>query len=237
YHSRTESSIENFLCRAACVYIATYASAGGTPTERYASWRINTRQMVQLRRKFELFTYLRFDMEITFVITSTQDPGTQLAQDMPVLTHQIMYIPPGGPVPNSATDFAWQSSTNPSIFWTEGCAPARMSVPFISIGNAYSNFYDGWSHFTQEGVYGFNSLNNMGHIYVRHVNEQSLGVSTSTLRVYFKPKHVRAWVPRPPRLSPYVKSSNVNFKPTAVTTERKDINDVGTLRPVGYTNH
>lgn len=237
YHSRTESSIENFLCRAACVYITTYKSAGGTPTERYASWRINTRQMVQLRRKFELFTYLRFDMEITFVITSTQDPGTQLAQDMPVLTHQIMYIPPGGPVPNSATDFAWQSSTNPSIFWTEGNAPARMSVPFISIGNAYSNFYDGWSHFTQEGVYGFNSLNNMGHIYVRHVNEQSLGVSTSTLRVYFKPKHVRAWVPRPPRLSPYVKSSNVNFKPTAVTTERKDINDVGTLRPMGYTSH
>nr|QDD55605.1 polyprotein [Echovirus E3] len=237
YHSRTESSIENFLCRAACVYITTYKSAGGTPTERYASWRINTRQMVQLRRKFELFTYLRFDMEITFVITSTQDPGTQLAQDMPVLTHQIMYIPPGGPVPNSATDFAWQSSTNPSIFWTEGCAPARMSVPFISIGNAYSNFYDGWSHFTQEGVYGFNSLNNMGHIYVRHVNEQNLGVSTSTVRVYFKPKHVRAWVPRPPRLSPYVKSSNVNFKPTAVTTERKDINDVGTLHPSGYTTH
>ncbi|MCL8579081.1 hypothetical protein NAB26_18400, partial [Proteus mirabilis] len=231
YHSRTESSVENFLCRAACVYITKYKTKDSDPVQRYASWRINTRQMVQLRRKFELFTYLRFDMEVTFVITSSQDDGTQLAQDMPVLTHQVMYIPPGGPVPNSVTDFAWQSSTNPSIFWTEGNAPARMSIPFISIGNAYSNFYDGWSHFTQDGVYGFNSLNNMGSIYIRHVNEQSPHAITSTVRVYFKPKHVRAWVPRPPRLCAYEKSSNVNFKPTDVTTTRSSITEVPSLRP------
>nr|AWX63812.1 polyprotein [Echovirus E12] len=231
YHSRTESSVENFLCRAACVYITKYKTKDSDPVQRYANWRINTRQMVQLRRKFELFTYLRFDMEVTFVITSSQDDGTQLAQDMPVLTHQVMYIPPGGPVPNSVTDFAWQSSTNPSIFWTEGNAPARMSIPFISIGNAYSNFYDGWSHFTQDGVYGFNSLNNMGSIYIRHVNEQSPHAITSTVRVYFKPKHVRAWVPRPPRLCAYEKSSNVNFEPTDVTTTRSSITEVPSLRP------
>nr|AUF49644.1 polyprotein [Echovirus E7] len=232
YHSRSESTIENFLSRSACVYIEEYFTKDQDNVNRYMSWTINARRMVQLRRKFELFTYMRFDMEVTFVITSRQLPGTSIAQDMPPLTHQIMYIPPGGPVPNSVTDFAWQTSTNPSIFWTEGNAPPRMSIPFISIGNAYSNFYDGWSHFSQNGVYGYNALNNMGKLYARHVNKDTPYQMSSTIRVYFKPKHIRVWVPRPPRLCPYIKSSNVNFDPTNLTEKRESITYVpDTIRP------
>ncbi|AAQ73092.1 polyprotein [Echovirus E32] len=221
FHTRSESSIENFLSRAACVYIGKYSSNATTQDEQYMSWTINTRQMVQLRRKFEMFTYLRFDVEVTFIITSHQDQGTQFNQDAPVMCHQIMYVPPGGPVPKSVDDFTWQTSTNPSVFWSEGNAPPRMTIPFISIGNAYSNFYDGWSHFSQNGVYGFNALNNMGKLYVRQVNLKAPMPVSSTVRIYFKPKHIKAWVPRPPRLCKYLKSGSVNFEPTDLTEKRK----------------
>ena len=224
YHSRSESSIENFLCRSACVYYATYTN---NSEKGFAEWVINTRQVAQLRRKLELFTYLRFDLELTFVITSAQQPSTATSVDAPVQTHQIMYVPPGGPIPTKVTDYAWQTSTNPSVFWTEGNAPPRMSIPFISIGNAYSCFYDGWTQFSKNGVYGINTLNNMGTLYMRHVNEAGQGPIKSTVRIYFKPKHVKAWVPRPPRLCQYEKQKNVNFNPTGVTTSRLDITTTG----------
>nr|WRK24365.1 polyprotein [Coxsackievirus B1] len=224
YHSRSESSVENFLCRSACVYYASYTN---NSKKGYAEWVINTRQVAQLRRKLEFFTYLRFDLELTFVITSAQQPSTATSVDAPVHTHQIMYVPPGGPVPTKVTDYAWQTSTNPSVFWTEGNAPPRMSIPFISIGNAYSCFYDGWTQFSRNGVYGINTLNNMGTLYMRHVNEAGQGPIKSTVRVYFKPKHVKAWVPRPPRLCQYEKQKNVNFTPTGVTTTRLNITTTG----------
>nr|AWA45295.1 polyprotein [Coxsackievirus B1] len=227
YHSRSESSIENFLCRSACVYYATYTN--NSKKEGFAEWVINTRQVAQLRRKLELFTYLRFDLELTFVITSAQQPSTASSVDAPVQTHQIMYVPPGGPVPTKVKDYAWQTSTNPSVFWTEGNAPPRMSIPFISIGNAYSCFYDGWTQFSRNGVYGINTLNNMGTLYMRHVNEAGQGPIKSTVRIYFKPKHVKAWVPRPPRLCQYEKQKNVNFSPIGVTTSRTDIITTGTF--------
>lgn len=224
YHSRSESTLENFLCRSACAHISeykTYIPTAGDETARYTNWRISVKDMVQLRRKFEMFTYMRFDIEVTFVITSK---GEQDNTNNNALVHQIMYIPPGGPIPASAESYAWQTSTNPSVFWTEGSSPARMSIPFISIGNAYSNFYDGWSNFEQAGNYGYTTLNHLGQIYARHVNKEA-GRVTSTIRVYFKPKHVRAWVPRPPRLCQYERKANVDFKVTPVTKVRPDINN------------
>lgn len=226
-HVRSESTIENFLARSACVYFLEYKTGTKADSNAFNNWVITTRKVAQLRRKLEMFTYLRFDMEITVVITSSQDQSTSQNQNAPVLTHQIMYVPPGGPVPTSVDDYSWQTSTNPSIFWTEGNAPARMSIPFISIGNAYSNFYDGWSHFSQNGVYGFTTLNNMGQLFFRHVNKPNPAAITSVARIYFKPKHVRAWVPRPPRLCPYINSGNVNFDPKPVTEVRSSIITTG----------
>nr|QNN88878.1 polyprotein [Echovirus E18] len=226
FHSRSESTVENFMGRAACVFMDQYKLNGEeTSTDNFAVWTINVREMAQLRRKCEMFTYMRFDIEMTMVITSCQDQGTQLEQDMPVLTHQIMYVPPGGPIPAKVDSYEWQTSTNPSVFWTEGNAPARMSIPFISVGNAYSLFYDGWSHFTQDGTYGYTTLNAMGKLFVRHVNKSSPHQITSTIRVYFKPKHIKAWVPRPPRLCPYINKGDVNFVVTEVTDARKSITD------------
>nr|QGL06947.1 polyprotein [Echovirus E21] len=224
FHTRSESTIENFMCRAACVYIARYGTdKQGEQISRYTKWKITTRQVAQLRRKMEMFTYMRFDLEMTFVITSSQRMSTTYDSDTPVLTHQIMYVPPGGPEPRDYEDFAWQTSTNPSIFWTEGNAPPRLSIPFMSVGNAYCNFYDGWSHFSQSGVYGFTTLNNMGQLFMRHVNKSTAHPVDTVARVYFKPKHVKAWVPRPPRLCPYMYARNVDFEPQGVTESREKI--------------
>nr|APW91090.1 polyprotein [Echovirus E33] len=227
FHTRSESSVENFLSRSACVYYATYKTTASKPEDQFVRWPITYRQVAQLRRKMEMFTYLRYDVEVTFVITSSQDPSTNVSQDAPVLTHQLMYVPPGGPVPKNSRDYAWQTSTNPSVFWTEGNAPPRISIPFISVGNAYSCFYDGWSHFSQTGVYGYNTLNDMGQLFVRHVNEASPGAVSSVVRIYFKPKHIKAWVPRPPRLCQYVNASTVNFTPEGVTKSRADLMTTG----------
>ncbi|HDE8878734.1 TPA: hypothetical protein PD519_002791, partial [Staphylococcus aureus] len=83
YHSRSESSIENFLCRSACVIYIKYSSAESNNLKRYAEWVINTRQVAQLRRKMEMFTYIRCDMELTFVITSHQEMSTATNSDVP----------------------------------------------------------------------------------------------------------------------------------------------------------
>ncbi|AAK13071.1 polyprotein [Enterovirus B73] len=220
HHIRSESTVENFLSRAACAYIIKYNTQG---EDQFNNWHINTHQVAQLRRKLEMFTYARFDIEITFVITSSQENGTQTNSDNAVLTHQIMYVPPGGPIPTSVDDFSWQTSTNPSVFWTEGSAPARISIPFMSVGNAYSMFYDGWSNFSQAGSYGFTTLNNMGQLYFRHVNKTTVGKYESVARIYFKPKHVKAWVPRPPRLCKYESKASVDFKTEPVTDIRATI--------------
>nr|ABV69574.1 polyprotein [Swine vesicular disease virus] len=232
YHSRSESTVENFLCRSACVFYTTYKNHG-SDGENFAYWVINARQVAQLRRKLEMFTYARFDLELTFVITSTQEQPTTQGQDTPVLTHQIMYVPPGGPVPTKVNSYSWQTSTNPSVFWTEGNAPPRMSIPFIGIGNAYSMFYDGWARFDKQGTYGTSTLNNMGTLYMRHVNGGGSGPIVSTVRIYFKPKHVKTWVPRPPRLCQYEKAGNVNFIPTSVTEGRTDITTMKTTGAFG----
>ncbi len=232
YHSRSESTVENFLCRSACVFYTTYKNHD-SDGDNFAYWVINTRQVAQLRRKLEMFTYARFDLELTFVITSTQEQPTVRGQDTPVLTHQIMYVPPGGPVPTKVNSYSWQTSTNPSVFWTEGSAPPRMSIPFIGIGNAYSMFYDGWARFDKQGTYGTSTLNNMGTLYMRHVNDGGPGPIVSTVRIYFKPKHVKTWVPRPPRLCQYQKAGNVNFEPTGVTEGRTDITTMKTTGAFG----
>nr|ALN12386.1 polyprotein [Swine vesicular disease virus] len=232
YHSRSESTVENFLCRSACVFYTTYKNHD-SDGDNFAYWVINTRQAAQLRRKLEMFTYARFDLELTFVITSTQEQSTVQGQDSPVLTHQIMYVPPGGPVPTKVNSYSWQTSTNPSVFWTEGSAPPRMSIPFIGIGNAYSMFYDGWARFDKQGTYSISTLNNMGTLYMRHVNDGGPGPIVSTVRIYFKPKHVKTWVPRPPRLCQYQKAGNVNFEPTGVTEGRTDITTMKTTGAFG----
>nr|QCX08918.1 polyprotein [Enterovirus C96] len=239
YKTRSESTIESFFGRSACITIMSVENFNATEStdkkKLFSVWEINYTDTVQLRRKLEMFTYSRFDTEFTFVLTEryyTQNSGHARNQ-----VYQIMYIPPGAPRPNAWDDYTWQSSSNPSIFYTYGCAPPRMSVPFVGIANAYSHFYDGFARVpikdeaTDAGdmYYGQTSINDFGAIALRVVNEHNPARITSRMRVYMKPKHIRVWCPRPPRAVPY-NGTGVDIKEGTLTP----ITPVESMTTYGY---
>ncbi|ABM54524.1 polyprotein [Coxsackievirus A20] len=224
--SRSESTVESFFARGACVTIMSvenYNETASTSSSKlFAKWNITYTDTVQLRRKLEMFTYSRFDIEFTFVVTEryyTANSGHALNQ-----VYQIMYVPPGAPVPQKWDDYTWQTSSNPSVFYTYGTAPARISIPYVGIANAYSHFYDGFAKVPIEGetsdpgdaYYGATSINDFGILAVRVVNEHNPVRVSSKIRVYMKPKHVRVWCPRPPRAVPYF-GPGVDYKGDSLT--------------------
>lgn len=235
HRSRSESSIESFFARGACVTIMTVDNPASTTNKDklFAVWKITYKDTVQLRRKLEFFTYSRFDMELTFVVTANfteTNNGHALNQ-----VYQIMYVPPGAPVPEKWDDYTWQTSSNPSIFYTYGTAPARISVPYVGISNAYSHFYDGFSKVPLkdqsaalgDSLYGAASLNDFGILAVRVVNDHNPTKVTSKIRVYLKPKHIRVWCPRPPRAVAYY-GPGVDYKDGTLTPlSTKDLTTYG----------
>nr|ANV28236.1 polyprotein [Poliovirus 1] len=235
HRSRSESSIESFFARGACVTIMTVDNSASTTSKDrlFSVWKITYKDTVQLRRKLEFFTYSRFDMEFTFVITANfteTNNGHALNQ-----VYQIMYVPPGAPVPGKWDDYTWQTSSNPSIFYTYGTAPARISVPYVGISNAYSHFYDGFSKVPLkdqtaalgDSLYGAASLNDFGILAVRVVNDHNPTKVTSKIRVYLKPKHIRVWCPRPPRAVAYY-GPGVDYKDgTLAPLSTKDLTTYG----------
>nr|AIB00393.1 polyprotein [Poliovirus 1] len=235
HRSRSESSIESFFARGACVAIITVDNSASTKNKDklFAVWKITYKDTVQLRRKLEFFTYSRFDMEFTFVVTANfteTNNGHALNQ-----VYQIMYVPPGAPVPEKWDDYTWQTSSNPSIFYTYGTAPARISVPYVGISNAYSHFYDGFSKVPLkdqsaalgDSLYGAASLNDFGVLAVRVVNDHNPTKVTSKIRVYLKPKHIRVWCPRPPRAVAYY-GPGVDYKDGTLTPlSTKDLTTYG----------
>nr|ANV28235.1 polyprotein [Poliovirus 1] len=235
HRSRSESSIESFFARGACVTIMTVDNSASTTSKDrlFSVWKITYKDTVQLRRKLEFFTYSRFDMEFTFVITANfteTNNGHALNQ-----VYQIMYVPPGAPVPEKWDDYTWQTSSNPSIFYTYGTAPARISVPYVGISNAYSHFYDGFSKVPLkdqtaalgDSLYGAASLNDFGILAVRVVNDHNPTKVTSKVRVYLKPKHIRVWCPRPPRAVAYY-GPGVDYKDgTLAPLSTKDLTTYG----------
>nr|AIB00412.1 polyprotein [Poliovirus 1] len=235
HRSRSESSIESFFARGACVAIITVDNSASTKNKDklFTVWKITYKDTVQLRRKLEFFTYSRFDMEFTFVVTANfteTNNGHALNQ-----VYQIMYVPPGAPVPEKWDDYTWQTSSNPSIFYTYGTAPARISVPYVGISNAYSHFYDGFSKVPLkdqsaalgDSLYGAASLNDFGILAVRVVNDHNPTKVTSKIRVYLKPKHIRVWCPRPPRAVAYY-GPGVDYKDGTLTPlSTKDLTTYG----------
>nr|AGA12751.2 polyprotein [Poliovirus 2] len=232
--TRSESTVESFFARGACVAIIEVDN--DAPTKRasrlFSVWKITYKDTVQLRRKLEFFTYSRFDMEFTFVVTSNYtdaNNGHALNQ-----VYQIMYIPPGAPIPGKWNDYTWQTSSNPSVFYTYGAPPARISVPYVGIANAYSHFYDGFAKVPLAGqastegdsLYGAASLNDFGSLAVRVVNDHNPTRLTSKIRVYMKPKHVRVWCPRPPRAVPYY-GPGVDYKDGLTPLPEKGLTTYG----------
>nr|YP_009483881.1 2A [Sichuan takin enterovirus] len=189
-------------------------------------WQINFREFVQLRAKFDLFTYARFDIEFTLLATFTKSNSSSAA---PVQL-QVMYVPPGAIAPTDQDTYQWQTAANPSVFFQANGVPARFSIPYVGTASAYSFFYDGYSQFGGEAPgtsYGVLGSNGMGALALRALAPLVDGESVK-LRVYAKPKHTRVWGPRAPRIRPYLyKASNVFTAETKMVPDRTSITTTG----------
>nr|UUB77413.1 polyprotein [Enterovirus E] len=193
-HGVHETSVESFYGRSALVGMVTLPSGS-----RVIQWRIDFREFVQLRAKMSWFTYMRFDVEFTIVATTASANAAVEHRNR----FQVMYVPPGASVPANQDSFQWQSSCNPSVISNTEMPPARVSVPFMSSANAYSFSYDGYTKFgTTDGAdYGIVPSNYLGQLVIRTMED--LENTRLRVRIYAKPKHVRAWIPRSPRMTPY----------------------------------
>ncbi|APA29023.1 polyprotein [enterovirus K2] len=194
-----ETSVENFLARSSLAAVLTFThqleSDGSIGTAKgYTTWPVSvlSDSNWDLKRKLRMFTYARFSLEMTVLITTSGQ------QEYENLRFQTMYCPPGSRLPNSQDSTRWQSATSPSIFTSMSDPPATVSVPFLSAGGAYNMFYDGYSDFSSSSaVYGEYPLNEIGALAVRVINRPNNVPVNVEVRIYIKPKHVRVWIPRP----------------------------------------
>ncbi|QBM01046.1 polyprotein [rhinovirus C32] len=215
-NSNAETTIENFLGRSALW-------ANLTLERGFKRWEISFQEHAQVRKKFEMFTYLRYDLEITVV---TDNTGLM----------QIMYVPPGIDAPDSANSQLWDSASNPSVFYQPHSGFPRFTIPFTGIASAYYMFYDGYDSNEQGSTrYGIGTTNDMGLLCIRALNN----TEKDKVKIFAKPKHITAWIPRPPRATQYVSRYSVNYnipKTGSTTSEleqkhflvpREDIKNVG----------
>nr|BCD33953.1 polyprotein [Enterovirus G] len=192
----SETSVESFYGRCGLVSIKEILD-----NKQVETWLVNFNEFVQLRAKIELFTYMRFDIEFTIVATFTK---ANSASQHPVQV-QVMYLPPGAAAPSTQDSYAWQSAANPSVIFNANAVPARFSVPFVGTANAYTIMYDGYNVFGStrpSNDYGMINSSHMGSMAFRAINQLQTTEKVK-FRIYAKPKHVRAWCPRAPRMAPY----------------------------------
>nr|WAK75488.1 polyprotein [rhinovirus C24] len=188
-NTNAEADVEMFLGRSALW--ANIKLANG-----FYKWDINFQEHAHVRKKFEMFTYLRFDMEVTIVTNNT---GLM----------QIMYVPPGIVPPDSTDHGNWNSASNPSVFYQPKSGFPRFTIPFTGIASAYYMFYDGYATTSNTGTntYGIAPTNHMGTLCFRALDD----LDRNDVKVYVKPKHISAWVPRPPRATEYTHKFSTNY--------------------------
>nr|AEP69145.1 polyprotein [Rhinovirus A] len=202
-----EMSVESFLGRSGCIHESVLDIVDNYNDQSFTKWKINLQEMAQIRRKFEMFTYTRFDSEITVVPSVAGKEG-----HIGHIVMQYMYVPPGAPIPTTRDDYAWQSGTNASVFWQHGQPFPRFSLPFLSIASAYYMFYDGYDGDTYKSRYGTVVTNDMGTLCSRIVTSEQLHKVKVVTRIYHKAKHTKAWCPRPPRAVQYSHTHTTNYK-------------------------
>nr|AJC11328.1 polyprotein [Coxsackievirus A8] len=223
-----ETSLDHFFSRAGLVGVINVQD--GSTQKGFEVWDVDVMGFVQLRRKLEMFTYMRFNAEFTFV--STLADGTT-----PRVMLQYMYVPPGAPKPQERDSFQWQTATNPSVFCKMSDPPPQVSVPFMSPASAYQWFYDGYPTFddrpaTSNHPYGQCPNNMMGTFAVRFVSKTP-AIRDLRVRVYMRLKHVRAWVPRPIRSQAYILKNYPNYDGTNITPTSKDRQSIKTTGKFG----
>lgn len=207
-NTNEEAEIEMFLGRSALW-------SKFSLTDKHAKWEINFQEQAHIRKKFEMFTYLRFDMEVTIVTNNT---GLM----------QIMYFPPGLKASENKDDPVWNSASNPSVFFQSKNGFPRFTIPFTGLASAYYMFYDGYSNRKrpQDNVYGISPTNDMGTLCFRALDD----ADGTNIMVYIKPKHITAWIPRPPRATEYTHKYSTNYH-VSDSTETDGLKEKHFIKP------
>nr|WES14246.1 polyprotein [rhinovirus C2]WES14247.1 polyprotein [rhinovirus C2] len=213
-HTNNEALIENFLGRSS-LWAELQMSEG------FKKWDINFQEQAHIRKKIEMFTYIRFDMEVTIV---TNNQGLM----------QIMYVPPGIEAPDSLNDKKWNGASNPSVFYQPKSGFPRFTIPFTGLGSAYYVFYDGYDeNKVGSTTYGISATNDMGTLCFRALED----TAKQDVKVFIKPKHITAWCPRPPRAVDYTHRYSPNYHTNKGSTteleEKHYINTRTTIKTAG----
>nr|QEO75964.1 polyprotein [Rhinovirus C] len=210
-NTNAEADVEMFLGRSALWGKVTLEN-------QYAKWEINFQEQAHIRKKFEFFTYLRFDMEITIVTSNT---GLM----------QVMFVPPGIDHPKTHNDGKWDSASNPSVFFQPKSGFPRFTIPFTGLASAYYMFYDGYDkpEGSDDNEYGIAPTNDMGMLCFRTLDNSG----GNDVKIYVKPKHITAWVPRPPRATQYTHkySTNYHYKPNSSGPDQHVLKDRHFITP------
>lgn len=195
--SARETDIENFMSKYALVsqQEANFTNQTTTVfTLPLVFSQVATTQAA-LRTKYRMFTYVRCNYDLVCIVAPMWQ---NYANQGGVYYFQMIYCPPGTPGPSSITSTEWSLPTTPSVYFKTTDPPASVRIPFVSVANAYTSFYDGFSDFSN-GVYGLNPANNIGQIYIRPINFTTSIQSNIRFKVMLlaRPVNISVWCPRP----------------------------------------
>lgn len=217
--SGRETSITNFMSKYAMFKTGRMTAISSTSfvsVPLYFSDTANTQRAV--RAKYRMFTYLRMGFDVVVVLAL--GPGALRINDKALsisdIMVQVMYCPPGCPVPTQSHSPEWYLPTTPSVFQRVGAHNVSIRIPFVGLASAYASFYNGYENFNPTAAgYGKFPGNFIGNIAMRIFSNGIENAVTSDVKVeyamYARPTAVRAWGPRP----------IVTLKPTAALGHSK----------------
>nr|QUS52753.1 polyprotein [Mute swan feces associated sapelovirus 1] len=132
-----------------------------------------------VRTKFQMFTYVRFDVDLVLVPIGN------------VTKYQVMYCPFGSVVPTSG-NANWNTSSN-AVITQDGGENVCFRVPYTSPGNFFCTAYDGFNTFDLSDTYGTPPGDVLGTLAIRSLAANQLG----TFFVYARPVNIEVFCPRP----------------------------------------
>nr|UYA91639.1 polyprotein [Maser virus] len=197
--SAKEMSVENFMSKYALFYYKRFSWRNAANTANWFTLPLEFAEGTTTQRaviaKYRMFTYFRCDYDIVVLVSEAQTTPTQTLAAQ--LKFQIIYTPPGTAAPASQSSAVWDFPTTPSVYGSISDPPVSMRIPFVSPGNAYNVFYDGYRTFS-ETDYGTPPANSIGNLSFRVLNPTEGNVERIfTARFYARPINVVASIPRP----------------------------------------
>nr|QZZ70141.1 polyprotein [Guinea fowl picornavirus] len=224
--SRQDTDIEYLLSR--YHYVASFnmfEESGTTVTPSIVTLPISFEMLGNgtnlARTLICLATYFRCALDFVFVPVM----GGKI-WDLSDAVVQYMFVPSGSPIPESV-ESGWATSLNPVVTFRVRDCFSCVRVPFLSVANYYTTFFNGYGTFAQ-GEYGTNPCNNVGSFVFRTLNNAFGMDGGLSFQVWVRPVFVECYIPRPliPFGNPSASRSSVSRRRYVVGTGDKINNPI-----------